>query len=294
MYSSGDGRMSYQDLLRHVRALNSWNPAHFTPLYFRGQRYGYLKAPMCDALRQWPDYFSFTQECIELNGRLDSFEARSAALAQVTAALVEQGVVSHAHGERYPVTSSGRETAIATIDRTAAPYFGLRAYGQHLNGFVRAANGLQLWIARRAADRRVFPNRLDNMVAGGLPHDLRLEENLRKECMEEACVPAELAAHASPVGVLSYCSETAVGLKPDTLYCYDLELPLEFRPSNGDGEVAEFMLLPVEEVVELVSDSDEFKLNCNLVLIDFFIRHGILDPETPGYLELSLGLREKL
>jgi 8-oxo-dGTP pyrophosphatase MutT (NUDIX family) len=286
--------MSYQDLLRHVRVLNSWNPENFTGLYFRGQRYGYLKAPMCKALRQWPDYFSFTQDRVELNGRLDSFEARSAALAEVTATLVAQGLVSHAHGERYPVTSSGRETAIATIDRTAAPYFGLRAYGQHLNGYVRGADGLQLWIARRAADRRVFPNRLDNMVAGGLPHDLTLEENLRKECREEACVPAELAASACPVGVLSYCTETVVGLKPDTLYCYDLELPPDFRPSNSDGEVAEFMLLAVEEVVALVRDSDEFKLNCNLVLIDFFIRHGILNPEIPGYLELSLGLREKL
>jgi 8-oxo-dGTP pyrophosphatase MutT (NUDIX family) len=286
--------MSYQGLLRHLRILNSWDPDHFTAFYFRGQRYGYLKAPMCEALRQWPDYFSFTQDRVELNGCLDSFKARSAALAEVTTALVAQGVVSHAHGERYPVTSSGRETAIATIDRTAAPYFGLRAYGQHLNGFVRGVDGLQLWIARRAADRRVFPNRLDNMVAGGLPHNLTLEENLRKECMEEACVPAELAASACPVGVLSYCTETAVGLKPDTLYCYDLELPPDFRPSNSDGEVAEFMRLPVEEVVALVRDSDEFKLNCNLVLIDFFIRHGILNPETPGYLELSLGLREKL
>jgi hypothetical protein len=109
--------------------------------------------------------------------------------------------------------------------------------------------------------------------------------------MEEASVPATLAATAVPVGALSYCGETPVGLKPDTLYCYDLELSPDFRPRNNDGEVAEFMLLPVEEVLGLVRDSDEFKLNCNLVLIDFFIRHGILNPEAPGYLDIALGLR---
>ncbi|MEJ2454933.1 MAG: DUF4743 domain-containing protein [Candidatus Thiodiazotropha sp.] len=286
--------MSEQGLLRHLRELNSWEPAHFGGFFFRGRRYGYLKTAMREALRQWPEYFSLLDDRIELNAALDSFEARTEALMEVTDTLVYQGVISHAHGERYPVTCSGRETAIATIDRTAAPYFGLRAYGQHLNGFVRGSDGLKLWIARRSADRRVYPNKLDNMVAGGLPHDLSLAENLQKECMEEASVPVELADRAIPVGALSYCKETAVGLKPDTLYCYDLELPADFWPSNSDGEVAEFMLLPVAEVLDLVRDSDEFKLNCNLVLIDFFIRHGILNPESPGYLELSLGLREKL
>lgn len=286
--------MIYEGLLRHLRILNSWDPGNFTGFYFRGQRYGYLKPALCEVLRQWPDYFHFVDERVELNARLDSFEVRSQVLEEVTGALVEQGVISHAHGECYPVTSSGRETAIATIDRTAAPYFGLRAYGQHLNGFVNTPDGLMLWIARRSADRRIYPNKLDNMVAGGLPHALSLAENLRKECMEEASVPAALAARARPVGVLNYCRETPLGLKPDILYCYDLELSPDFRPSNRDGEVAEFMLLPVEQVLALVGDGDEFKLNCNLVLIDFFIRHGILNPEAEGYLDLCLGLREKL
>jgi 8-oxo-dGTP pyrophosphatase MutT (NUDIX family) len=285
--------MSYAGLLRHVHHLNSWNPNNFTPFCFAGGRYGWLKPPMCEALAQWPEYFSYQEGQVELSPRLDSFQARSQALADITESLVSQGVISHAHGERYPVTSSGRDTAIATIDRTAAPYFGLRAYGQHLNGYVRSPSGLKLWIARRAADRRVFPNKLDNMVAGGLPHDLSLAENLRKECLEEASVPADLADLAVPVGVLSYCRETVVGLKPDVLYCYDLEVSETFVPDNTDGEVAEFRLLPVEEVLELVRDSDEFKLNCNLVLIDFFVRHGILNPETPGYLEIAQGLREK-
>ena len=285
--------MNYAGLLRHLHDLNSWRRDHFTPFCFQDGRYGWLKPGMVDALAQWPDYFTHEADRVVLSPQLDSFEARSQALSLVTGSLVSQGVISHAHGERYPVTSSGRDTAIATIDRTAAPYFGLRAYGQHLNGFVRSPGGIRLWIARRAADRRVFPNKLDNMVAGGLPHDLSLAENLRKECMEEASVPAELADRAIAVGALSYCRETPVGLKPDTLYCYDLELPEDFTPHNSDGEVAGFELLPVEEVLALVRDSDEFKLNCNLVLIDFFMRHGILDPESPEYLEIAQGLREK-
>ena len=285
--------MSGQGLMRHVEALNSWNPHNFRGFFHAGVRVGYLKAAMWQALEQWPGTFLIEPSGVHLNPALDSFEARTRALSEVTQTLVSQGVITHAHGERYPVTSAGRETAIATIDRAAAPYFGLRAYGQHLNGFVRSREGLKLWIARRAQDRRVYPGKLDNMVAGGLPHDLSLAENLRKECMEEAAVPAALADTARPVGVLTYCRETPTGLKPDTLYCYDLELPEDFTPRNTDGEVSAFMLLPVEEVLQLVRDSDEFKLNCNLVLIDFFIRHGILTPDNADYLDLAQGLHEK-
>ncbi|MES9969800.1 MAG: DUF4743 domain-containing protein [Candidatus Thiodiazotropha sp.] len=286
--------MNLQGYLRHIERLNRWDPGNFKSLFFQGQRIGRLKKPLWEALGNWPHAFTQDQGSVYLQGDYPSFDARTRLFAEITASLVEEGVISHVHGEQYPVTYAGRETAIATMDRASAPYFGLRAYGQHLNGFVRDGDGLQLWIGRRAADRRNFPDCLDNMVAGGLPHDLTLAENLRKECMEEANVPPSLADRAVAVGVLTYCTETDVGLKPDTLYCYDLELPGDFKPSNSDGEVAEFMLLPVAEVASLVAQTDEFKLNCNLVVIDFLVRHGIINPETPGYLDLVQGLHENI
>lgn len=255
---------------------------------------GRLKQAMWQSLLQWPELFEVGPQEIHFTAEREDFAARTEALAEVTRQLVKQGVISHRHGEQYPVTASGREQSYATIDRTAAAYFGLRAYGQHLNGFVRSAEGIKLWIARRAADRKVFPDKLDNMVAGGLPQDLGLEENLHKECWEEASIPPELARNAWPVGVLTYCKETQVGLKPDTLYCYDLELPNDFAPTNTDGEVAEFCLMPVNEVARIVRETDDFKLNCNLVIIDFLIRHGFLGPETPDYLEIAQGLHARL
>ncbi|MCU7881968.1 MAG: DUF4743 domain-containing protein [Candidatus Thiodiazotropha sp. (ex Lucinoma aequizonata)] len=280
--------------LRHIEALNCWEPGNFKSFFFLGQQIGHLKQPVWEALGNWPEVFRIDDGGVHLLERYDTFEIRTQFLMEVTKTLVEEGVISHTHGEQYPVTYSGRETAIATVDRATAPYFGLRAYGQHLNGFVRGEKGLKFWIARRAADRRVFPYCLDNMVAGGLPHNLSLAENLRKECMEEAGVSAALANRAVSVGALTYCKETPAGLRPDTLYCYDLELPYDFKPYNTDGEVAEFMLLPVLEVARLVSETDEFKLNCNLVVIDFLLRHGIINPETTGYLDLVQGLHENI
>lgn len=280
--------------LRHIRECNKWKPENFYDFRIEGKRAGRLKSPMWEALSEHRNIFKKNKQSIELKEKYTDFFERTQVLAQVTRELVEQGVISHRHGEQYPVTTSGRSSAYATIDRAAAPYFGLRAYGQHLNGFVQTDQGVKLWIARRSADRRNFPDMLDNLVAGGLPHELSLQQNLEKECWEEASIPCELARNAKPVGALTYCKETQVGLKPDTLYCYDLELPADFSPRNTDGEVAEFYLLPVEEVAEIIRDTDEFKLNCNLVIIDFLIRHGFITPEHADYLELTTGLHEKL
>ena len=69
---------------------------------------------------------------------------------------------------------------------------------------------------------------------------------------------------------------------------------VELVPRNTDGEVEEFMLLPIRKVAAIVRDTDEFKLNCNLVIIDFLIRHGLLEPHSDEYLDLVLGLRQPL
>ena len=59
---------------------------------------------------------------------------------------------------------------------------------------------------------------------------------------------------AKAVGAITYNLETEKGLKPDTLYCYDLELPTEFRPRCIDGEVAGFELLSIRDVMKIVAD----------------------------------------
>jgi isopentenyldiphosphate isomerase len=159
---------------------------------------------------------------------------------------------------------------------------------------VHTTDGVKLWVARRSADRRVYPSHLDNLVAGGLPWGVSLADNLRKECREEADMPDSLADRAVPVSAVTYCRDSDRGLKPDVMYCYDLELPEDFEPRCNDGEVESFSLWPVEQVMATVRETDEFKLNCNLVIIDFLIRHGWISQDSPDYLDLIRGLRSPL
>jgi hypothetical protein len=84
------------------------------------------------------------------------------------------------------------------------------------------------------------------------------------------------------------------GLRRDTLFIFDLELPADFVPRNNDGEAGDFKLLPAAEVMRLMLETDDFKFNVPLVLIDFYIRHGLIEADEPGYAELVAGLRQKL
>jgi hypothetical protein len=43
--------------------------------------------------------------------------------------------------------------------------------------------------------------------------------------------------------------------------------------------------------MRITEHTREFKFNCALVNIDFFIRHGLLAPEHPEYLAIQAGLR---
>ena len=94
------------------------------------------------------------------------------------------------------------------------------------------------------------------------------------------------------VGAITYCAETEEGLKPDVQYCYDLELPAEFRPHCRDGEIEGFMLMPIEEVAAVVRETQQFKFNCNLVIIDFLVRLGLIGPDDPDYVAIVQGLHQ--
>lgn len=282
-------------LLRHIHACNPPIQEVFIPWTIHGVIIGWLRPAFASRLLEWGHYFSQGENGLGLSNDLSSYQQRTAALAEIVQALsADASDAVTCLGEAYPVTAAGRDQALCEIDRAFASHFGIRSFGQHLNAYVRKDEDLLMWIGTRASDRAIFPGALDNMVAGGLPADIPLMENLIKESEEEAGLPEYLARQAIPVGLISYTRVTGRGLRPDVLYCYDLELPSDFVPQNRDGEVERFQLLPVEEVMEIVRSTDDFKLNCNLVVIDFLVRHGLIEPDAPDYLSIVTGLRSRL
>lgn len=281
--------MSFLD---RIAECNAHDLSRFLPFEIDGSSVGWVRRPVAEALSRHGDVFRVHENALVLAEALADFDERSEAVERIVRGLAGEGMISGWRGEYYPVTRDFHAAPLMRLERAAVPMFGIRAYGVHLNGYVRDGDRLKMWVARRARGKQTYPGQLDNMVAGGQPIGLGLMENLVKECGEEAAIPPEIARTARPIGAISYVLETAQGLKPDVLFNYDLELPADFEPRNTDGEVESFHLMPIEEVAALVRDTREFKFNCNLVVIDFLIRHGFIGPEDPDYLKLVRGLHQ--
>ncbi len=281
--------MSFLD---RVHECNEHDLTNFRPLYVAGHRVGWVQHRLVARLERFPEVFRTGPRAITLNPALESFEARSAAVKSVLEQLRDTGVIPAWRDEPYPVATSFGMPPLLQMERAAFPSLGMRAYGVHMNGFSRDGNEIKMWVARRAYDKPTFPGMLDNMVAGGLPIGISLRHNLIKECGEEAGIPPDIAARATFASAISYCKQVREGLKPDVQFVCDLELPSNFEPQTVDGEVAEFYLWPIDRVMDTVANTTEFKFNCNLVIIDFLVRHGFISPEQPDYLEIVAGLRQ--
>ncbi len=201
--------------------------------------------------------------------------------------LADQGLCRF-RDEAFDVRAAPDGLVLAQVDRGAVPLLGVQAEGVHLNGLVQRSDGLWVWVARRAAHKLLDPGKLDHLVGGGVPAGLTPWETLAKEADEEAAISPALIARALPVATLSYAMDYAEGLRRDRLHCYDLLLPEDFVPRPRDGEVESFALRPLRAVLDEVRRTDAYKFNVNLVLIDLFLRAGLLDTAEEPRLRAAL------
>ncbi|HEV7268526.1 MAG TPA: DUF4743 domain-containing protein [Falsiroseomonas sp.] len=261
---------------RHIAACNNIaSPGHLIAFWIGGEQVGWMGVELARALAFYPRDFHFDARGVAMASRLRAPGARSEALAVAAKGLAGRGHMT-LRQEAFDVRAAPEGPVLAQLDRGAMPAFGIISQGVHVNGFVRRPDGLHLWVGWRSPHKPVAPGQLDNVVAGGIPAGLSPAETLVKEATEEASIPPELAGQARQAGRVSYIMAAPEGLRRDVLHCYDLELPPDFVPRPHDDEVERFELWPVARVVEEVAQRDRVKFNVNLVLIDFFLRHGLL------------------
>lgn len=160
---------------------------------------------------------------------------------------------------------------------------GIRNYGVDINGYVRdPQRGLCIWLQQRSDTKQTWPGKWDNMVGGGLSVGYGIKETAVKEAAEEASIPSDLVKHIVSAGCVSFFFESDRGIFPNTEFVFDLELPVDFTPTNADGEVQAFELLPAKECIEKLFSAD-FKTTSCPVVIDFLIRHGVITPENGAF-----------
>ena len=278
-------------LFDRIAAVQQWRPEVFRPLYADGVCIGRVRDETARALADFPRVVTVRPDHVAINDGLGDVNARSRAVADVMAELVERGNAPRLRGEVYGVSETWDAPARLWLDRGVVPTLGVRSYGVHVNGYVAGAPEPLVWVGRRAPDKRVAPGKLDHLVAGGLAHGDSAAATVVREAEEEAGMAEDLARTARPVGSLAYRCEAEGGLRDDVLFIYDLDLPETFEPVNQDGELVGFERWNASAVLAELRAGDAFKFNVGPVLIDFLVRHGVIGPDTEtGYPDLCHAL----
>lgn len=231
------------------------------------------------------------------------FESRNWILADYLVEVRGKGIFSVLDGwrnERFPIYGPQKEFLLS-MERSATPLFGVVTYGVHMTGYVVTDQGMKIWTPRRALNKQTYPGMMDNTVAGGLAVGEKPFECLVREAEEEASLPADLVRTAQTCGALTYFhvrdamagGETDL-CQPECEYIYDLKMPPDVIPQPSDNEAIDFQLLTIAEVQDAMA-AGKFKPNCAHVLLEFFVRHGILTPENePDYVQILAKLHRRL
>ena len=261
-----------------------FDPAGLLRFHVGERQVGWMLPALARRLARWPDVFVAGDERVGFAPGLDTPAARSLAIARVLQVLRDEGVVTGWRDEDYRVPpcdadEGGVGPELFRMERAARKLFGIESHASHLNGIVRTASGLRMWIARRSPSKSVDPDRLDNLVAGGIAAGTHAWSTLLKECGEEAGIPESLARRAVRRGTLRFLRRDPEGVDAQRIELFDLELPADFVPENRDGEVAEFRLLAAGEVLRELDVPREFTVDAALVAAECIGRHS--DPE-PG------------
>ncbi|EEH22625.1 hypothetical protein PABG_04836 [Paracoccidioides brasiliensis Pb03] len=203
--------------------------------------------------------------------------------------------------ELYPIYVPGTTDLLASMERSAACLFGILTFGIHMTAYTVKDGQIMIWVPVRSETKSTFPGMMDNSVAGGITTGETPFECMLREAMEEASLEREVAEKAIACGCLTYIyirdknagGETGV-VQPECEYIYDLKLEPDIILQPKDGEVGEFFLMSIPEVIEAL-EAGKLKPNCAVVMIDFLMRHGKITPEEEkDYIEISARIHRRL
>lgn len=199
---------------------------------------------------------------------------RSAQLQDYALAMKQQGLLQNWRNEAMQLQLAGQ--VFLTLERAAFRTFGLQTPSVHLNAWVATANGVELWVARRSRHKFVDPNKLDNLVGGGLSANESISTGLAREAWEEAGL--ELKQPPRPFQFLHIHRRIPEGVQDESVAVHDLWLPAHHQPENQDGEVASLERLPIAHVLPHLL-AGEFTWDAGLVVLSGLLRQRYFGAE---------------
>lgn len=179
----------------------------------------------------------------------------------------------------------GSET-LFSLERSLFRPLGLLSKAVHINGFTERDGETLMWIGTRSPYKAVDPDKLDNLVGGGVGSGESLVDACLREGFEEAGLSAEIMQNLTTANRILSQRMVSRGLHREHLFCYDLDVPAYIQPENQDGEVAEFQLMSIEEIVQAILDG-RFMHDAALITLNGLRNRDFIHPNHPLNLWLS-------
>ena len=250
--------------------------------------FGYVHSSFVSAmqlLEYWTRYWSLDHEgrFLTLLYLLNAFKSRTNVMHTTLRTALADGIVNHWANELFPIYSS-TGGHILDMDGCGVDPFGIVSYAVHMIAYVEnKEQGRKFWVPRRAKTKKSYPRMLDNTVGGSLRSGERPIDCIVREAAEEGGFPEEYTReNVRACGTLAYSMDRTddgkEGCQHQVQYLYEMEVPEGFVPKPCDGEVEEFMLIGIEEVVGALRGG-EFKLNCGMTWMSYLVKHGIVNAE---------------
>lgn len=208
--------------------------------------------------------------------------------------------------EHHPIRGLGSHLTGLKVPSPLRGVFGIVTAGTHMNMFTVKDDGgqpkIHVWVAKRA-ENVTYAGKLDQLVAGAMgPGDNNDPlKTLCREATEEAGLVVNMengrvTKGGEHVGVVLQGPQISFfdkkdgiagsehgQLEPGVRFIFDLEVAPGFVPEPGEPEsIAGFFLKTVDEVKSDLKQR-KWKPNSGLVMLDFLLRKGQIQPEEDNF-----------
>ena len=263
------------------------------PLLASGQVIGTVLSKVCEQIVNRPsnnnNSLLLKQEQTsvggwEINGPITATLNRIAqALRDGQAGPDAQRFVKHFWRDEQLGVVNAQGALLGSVERGAVRPLGIATRAVHLVGRTESGG---MWVQQRALDKANDPGQWDTLMGGMIGVNDSLHSALARETREEAGLQLDQLRELTqrgrvnisrptdddaPGGSATFARSTTsatpgIGYMVEVIDWFDSVVPEGVMPVNQDGEVAQFQLLDIPELVERLQ-GNEFTLEASMILV---------------------------
>ncbi len=248
-----------------MRQINSFDLSDFLPVRFKNKNVGWLNKSNLKFSKKFCKFSSHVRIEDVINFASESSsKVKKIEYCPIFNYESKKPKIKFDHKKKF---CDGKEFK---INREYLSRFGLPAYGVHCNVWSRYKNSTIIHLAKRSKKLKKFPGLYDNLIAGGQPVSLSIEQNLNKEAYEEAGLNQKQISLAKKGSTVHYMHNEKKNFNSAIIFNYHLEKLKDMKFVNQDGEVEKFISIEINQIYKIL-EQNILKVNCIIPILDFFI-----------------------